>query len=267
MKLAEGTVLTPVVKIAGDHLAETEDVIVEEMPLTIYLNGQELVTMLCSPGNEWHLVTGFLATEGMIKDLTDLRVVNIDIDSGLVWVETNEVGAGADKLYLKRCLSACCGRGRVGFYYANDAKVTKRVETELCMSIEEVFAYQVALENASEVFRLTGGVHGGGLAAEGRLIYHCHDIGRHNVFDKLYGYCLEHGISTTDKVVVFTGRVSSEIVLKVGKMNIPVIIARAAPTSLALGLAEELGITVIAFSRGERFNVYTHPNRVLFSAP
>jgi FdhD protein len=266
MKLAEGTVVMPVIKLAEGWFAETEDIIVEEMPLTVYLNGQELVTMLCSPGNERHLVIGFLATEGMIKDLTDLRTVKINIDSGLAWVETNEVGT-TDKFYLKRCLSACCGKGRVGFYYVNDAKVTKRVETALRLSSEDIFAYQAALDNASEVFRLTGGVHSGGLAADGRLVYSCQDIGRHNVFDKLYGYCLEHGISTADKVVVFTGRVSSEIVLKVGKMNISIIIARGAPTSLALGLAEEIGITVIAFSRGERFNVYTHCNRVLISEP
>jgi len=261
-KMPAGTTTHKVVKVVKDSVVTTEDLVVEEVPLTIYLNGQELVTMLCSPGEERYLVLGFLVSEGMIDGPGDLSQMKLDLDQGLAWVETTVIKPQAGKMFLKRCLTACCGKGRVGFYYANDARVTNRVESDLRLTVAEVLSYQVALDGVSESFHLTGGVHGGALAAGGRLVRHSQDIGRHNVFDKLYGYCLDNHVATNDKVIVFTGRVSSEIVLKVSKMSVPVIIARSAPTSLALGLAEELGITVIGFARGDRLNVYTYPERL-----
>ncbi|MBP2664421.1 MAG: fdhD, partial [Firmicutes bacterium] len=147
-------------------------------------------------------------------------------------------------------------------YFANDVLTAKIVNTDLRITPGEIIRYSELLEAMSETFRLTGGVHGGAMAAEGKLIYWSQDVGRHNVFDKLYGRCLLDGISTHNKVLVFSGRVSSEIVLKVSKMNIPIIIARSAPTTLALDMAEELGVTVIGFARGERLNIYTHSERI-----
>lgn len=262
-KLLEGTCLQTVIKIVEDKIETTQDVVVDEMPLTIYLNGKEVVTILCSPGDEQYLVMGFLISEGMVDSLEEVSQLKIDLDSGLVWVETTVVKLQDEKLPFKRCLTACCGKGRVGFYFANDARVTNQVKTSLKLSTNDVQDYVRAFDAISELFRLTGGVHGGALGEGGRFIYHSQDIGRHNVLDKLYGYCLVNSIPIADKIIVFSGRVSSEIVLKVSKMNIAVIIARSAPTRLALGLADELGITVIGFARENRFNIYTHSDRVV----
>lgn len=96
-----------------------------------------------------------------------------------------------------------------------------------------------------------------------KILYFCEDIGRHNAVDKLVGLCLKHEISLTDKVLVSSGRISSEILVKAAKLGIPILISRAAPTSLSIELAESLGITLIGFVRGRRCNIYTHQERVL----
>ena len=218
--------------------------------------------MLAAAGEENYLVIGFLATEGITQKMDDIKSIDINIAQGVIYVTTASGEVAAEKMFLKRYLTACCGKGRSAFYFANDVLTAKIVNTDLRITPGEIIRYSELLEAMSETFRLTGGVHGGAMAAEGKLIYWSQDVGRHNVFDKLYGRCLLDGISTHNKVLVFSGRVSSEIVLKVSKMNIPIIIARSAPTTLALDMAEELGVTVIGFARGERLNIYTHSERI-----
>lgn len=261
-KPIHGTINFPVIKICNGTITATEEPVVEETPLTLFLNGNELVTVLCSPGGETEMIAGFLTAEGIIAGPQDIETCTHDSDRNMAWVEARTLSAAAEKQYLKRCLSACCGKGRIGFYYAGDARIAQFNSTAMRLTPDEVLSYQAELEKASATFQATGGVHSGALAADGVIVCFRQDIGRHNVFDKLYGYCLLNGISTEDKILVFSGRISSEIVLKVAKMRISILIARSAPTSLALGMADELGITVIGFARNDRMNVYTHPQRL-----
>jgi FdhD protein len=254
----------PVIKVRNGTASEADEIVVEEIPLTIYLNGQEFVTVLCSPGGECELVTGLLASEGMIAVSEDISSFSFEPDRNMAWVEAKMLTPTADKLYLRRCLSACCGKGRVGFYYAGDARVREFNGSKLSLTVEEALFYQAELDRSSLTFQATGGVHSGALASAGSFVCFRQDIGRHNVFDRIYGCCLRSGISTADKVLVFSGRVSSEVLLKVAKMHISIIVAHSAPTSLALELAEELGITVIGFARNDRMNVYTQAQRIVF---
>jgi FdhD protein len=252
----------PAVKLEEGNLVAVEQLVSEEAPLTIYLNGKELVTMLCSPNEEKYITLGFLVSEGMIHDIEAITDLTIDSERGFIWVEADTVFPNVANTYLKRCLTACCGRGRTGFYFANDARTIKSIESNLKISAAEILSYSLMLEELSATYHMTHGVHCGALAAKGEFLLYSEDIGRHNVFDKIYGKCLEMKISTADKVVVFSGRISSEILIKVSKMAIPLIIARAVPTSLAIGLAEDLGITLVGAAKGESFFVYTHTGRV-----
>jgi len=258
-----GVVLRPVMKVRDGAVTRTEDLVVEEYPLTIYHNDEELVTMLCSPGDEKYLVLGFLASEGVIASPSEINVLDVDMKNGIAWVETSAHSPRPPDMFLKRCLTACCGRGRAGLHFANDAKLVHRVESRVRLSFEDIRRCAETLAALSVTFQATGGVHSGVLFAEGVPVCFCQDIGRHNVLDKLYGSCLDQGIALADLILSFSGRVSSEIVLKVSKMNVPVLVARAAPTSLALGQAEQLGITVVGFARGGGCNVYTHGQRVV----
>jgi FdhD protein len=247
-----------------DNQIAEEEVVIEKA-LTIYLNDQEFVTMICSPGQEQELVTGFLCSEGIIAGPGELNKLSVDKRDGLVWVETNGKNSLSENLFQKRYLTSCCGKGRISFYFANDARITPKNTSPLRITSDKIIAYLNLLEEKSELFRRTGGVHGGAIAADGILQYCALDIGRHNVLDKLYGQALRDRVNLEEKIIVFSGRISSEILLKTAKMRCPILVGVSAPTNLALDLAEELGITVIGFARKERMNIYTYPERIIIS--
>lgn len=245
-------------------LASTEQLISEEMPLTIYLNGKETTTMLCSPIDQKHLVTGFLVSEGMISSLDQITELEIEEDGGLAYVEADITEKKAPAGYLKRCLTTCCGRGRSGLYFANDQATTAYNDSKAVYKAEDILrCTRQLLTEASETHRVTNGVHSGAVVAAGDILVYSEDVGRHNIFDKLYGKCLEEKVPMEDKLIVFSGRISSEILIKVNKMRIPCVVAKSVPTTLALGLAEDFGITVVGRIRKDSFCVYTHPERIL----
>lgn len=239
-----------------------EQAVSEEMALTVYVNGKEIVTMLCSPQQQTELALGFLLSEGIVGTLPDIETLHNDTERGLVWVEAAGVSPGSERQYVKRCLTACCGRGRAEFYFANDARQTRFNNSEQCFTAADIGRYAALLEEASATHRLTHGVHSGAIAGNGRLWLYAEDIGRHNVFDKLYGASVQQQLPLSDKLIIFSGRVSSEILLKTAKMGLPLVAGRSAPTTLAIGLAEELGITLLGAVRNGQFTVYTQAQRV-----
>ncbi|HEX3015691.1 MAG TPA: formate dehydrogenase accessory sulfurtransferase FdhD, partial [Desulfobacteria bacterium] len=186
-----------------------------------------------------------------------------DMNKGLAWVETSNDFSLGEKLFLKRYLTSCCGKGRSSFYFANDARLTKPITGNLAITTEQILSYSSMLDNRSELFHLTGGVHGGAICGNGAFDYFAADIGRHNVLDKLYGQAFLAGVDLSTRAITFSGRVSSEILIKATKMGCPVLIGRSAPTDLALKLADQLGVTVVGFARADRMNIYTHPERIV----
>jgi FdhD protein len=119
------------------------------------------------------------------------------------------------------------------------------------------------LQESSADFKQTGGVHNAALCCADELIAVRTDIGRHNTLDKLYGFWLKHPLPLYDKVIAFSGRISSEVLLKTAKIGVGILLSKSAPTDLALRLADDLGITAVGFIRGDRFNVYSHPERII----
>jgi len=162
----------------------------------------------------------------------------------------------------KRVMSACCGKSRPSFNFENDSSLVKVQNSTMKIGLNEAVYYANYLDKNSSLFKETGGIHNGGVGCSGQVLFTCYDIGRHNVLDKLLGrsYLLNQNLA--GHVLFFSGRVSSEILLKVAKMNIPILVARSAPTDLALALAEDLNITVIGFARGDKLNIYTCPERI-----
>jgi len=259
-----GTAGFPVTRVRGAHAAAGEDLVVLEKPYTLFVNDRELVTLVCSPLQIKELAVGFLCSEGILRERGDLQGVTINEADGLIWVETREgrSQSAAAETFLKRFVTTCCGRGRAAFYFINDAREMPPLTSRLSVTPEQIFYLSRRLEEASTLFAATGGAHSAALGAAGEVLMLFEDIGRHNAVDKIFGRCFLEGIPTADKLLVFSGRVSSEILIKVARMRIPVLIARGAPTGLALEMAQELGVTVVGFARENRFNVYTHKERI-----
>ncbi|HHW40771.1 MAG TPA: formate dehydrogenase accessory sulfurtransferase FdhD [Syntrophomonadaceae bacterium] len=253
-----------VLRVQDPGMREQEDLIVREKALTIYLNSKEFATIVCSPVHLDYMAVGFLCAEGILQKRSDLKEITIDEEKGLAFVVTGgEPGNLAERLFLKRYITPCCGRSRASFYFSTDALLCRKIVTDLKVTAADVRSLAEELEERSQLFRKTGGVHSAALAVDGKILLYHEDVGRHNTLDKILGQCFLEGIPLEDKLIVFSGRVSSEVLLKTAKMGIAVIISRSAPTDLALDLAEDLGITVVGFARGKRFNVYTHPERVV----
>ena len=127
---------------------------------------------------------------------------------------------------------------------------------------EECFHLMNTLQQSSTTFRQTGGVHNTALCDRNNILISRMDIGRHNALDKIYGHCLRNDISVKGKIIAFSGRISSEILLKVSKIGCEIVLSKSAPTKLALQLAHDLVITVVGFIRHDSCNIYTHPHRI-----
>lgn len=255
-----------ILKAEGHSLIKTDDFIVQEIPLTLFFNDEEIATLLCSPSHLEDLAYGFLFIEGFIHSASDIQWMKYDPKLNIVWIEGTSYIASKD-LLSKRTFSACCGKSRVALNFANDENRLQRQMSNVQISLEEAYGYAQYLQDHSPLFQATGGIHCGGIGAQGKVLLSSYDIGRHNVFDKLAGAALRSGIDITDHVVFFSGRISSEILLKLAKMNVPILIARSAPTELSLNLAQDLNITVIGFARGDRLNIYTCPERIFMTSP
>lgn len=251
----------PVQRIIDGRRKDDTEVVAREFPLTIMLNSRELNTMLCSPDELENLTVGFLVSEGVLKTRQDIKSVTADERKRTVNVETAE----GLKLPLKRqggrLIASGGGRG-VSLYNAEDIKRQPKIESELSISSATILALAAEFQRRSEVFQNTGGVHSAALCQGGQILLFKEDIGRHNAVDKILGQCMMEDISTRDRIIMTSGRVSSEILLKVSRRGIPILISRSAPTDMGVELAEALGMTLVGFARGERMNLYANAWRV-----
>jgi len=250
-----------VIRITRDGREELEDHLVKESPLTIYFNKSELVTLLCTPEYMDDLGIGFLCSEGLLKDPDHITGIRLDEEKGIIWVDTAKTDLIAEKLFLKRYITTGCGKGTT-FYNVMDSALVKPVENPLIVEADIILELMKTFQHQSELFQETGGVHSCALCNGNKVLIFREDIGRHNALDKIIGRCFNERTPLADKIILTSGRISSEILLKVAKMGVSTVVSRSAPTDLAVKLAGELGVTVVGFVRGNRMNIYTHAERI-----
>jgi len=252
----------PVLRLTGESSSKIEDVVAREFPLTIILNNQELVTLLCSPKDLGYLAIGFLFSEGLLSSKAEIKKMMVDDQRGVVRVETEDNEALANELVFKRFITSGCGRG-ASFYSVADIENQEKIESQTQISANEVRTLTNEFIRYSEVFKTTGGVHSAALCDTKSILVFNEDIGRHNAIDKVFGECILKDVPTDDRVIITSGRISSEILLKVVKRNIPIISSKSAPTDLGVKLANDLGVTLLGFVRGKRMNIYTNNWRIM----
>jgi FdhD protein len=251
-----------IIKYKNGILCEVEDEIVTEFPITIHINGEEFATMVCTPTHLDELVIGFLASEGAILFRDDITDLQIDESRGFAYVTLKSKIQTNQQHYSKRFIGSCCGKSRQ-FYFQNDVRTAKTSMAKTEIKAEQCIKLMSMMQENSKVFKETGGVHNAALCTPSEIIVDRTDIGRHNALDKLYGYSFLNRISVRDKIIVFSGRISSEVLLKAAKIGVGIVLSKSAPTDLAIQLAEDLNITAVGFIRGQSFNVYSHPERIL----
>ncbi len=252
-----------IVRYQSGTFSKQTDEVVTESPITIKLNSEEYVTVVCTPNYIEDMVIGFLISEGIISSYKDIEELWIQKENGIVHVKSSKINPLYQTLYNKRYVTSCCGKSRQGFVFINDAAKAKKLhDIHITITPEECFHLMTSLQQSSTTFRQTGGVHNTALCDRNNILLSRMDIGRHNALDKIYGHCLRNNISVQGKIIAFSGRISSEILLKVSKIGCEIVLSKSAPTKLALQLAHDLGITVVGFIRNGSCNIYTHPERI-----
>lgn len=251
-----------IVQIIPKRRERLEDEIVCEVPLTILVNEEELVTLQCSPDKLEYLAVGFLLSEGIIEKETEIKYTNLSKKGWYIRVGLRDDFPIDKYLSGKRIIGSGCS-GAITFYRDIDAQRCVPLENETKCSYQKISSLMRQLQQNSLTFKHTGGVHSCALCSQEGIEIFTEDIGRHNAMDKIFGECFIRGISTQDKFILTSGRVSSEILIKTVKQKVPIIASHSAPTDLAVGLAERLNLTLIGFVRGHRMNIYTHNYRII----
>ena len=244
------------VRYKNGELSNDEDEVISEYPLTIRLNGEELVTLLCTPRSLKELAVGFLLSESFIDDPNEITEIEMHEDTGEVCVTTSTKKPLRDRIRGKRAITSGCGKG-TSFYNALDSARTLKIQKSVEIKPQVVLKLMREFNEKSQLFRETGGTHGCAVCSLDSIILHEEDIGRHNAMDKVIGRARIEGIELSDKIILATGRVSSELLIKAAKQGIPAVVSRSAPTSLAVELAKETGIVLIGFARGDKLNIYS----------
>ena len=244
----------------GKKLEQTQWVI-RESPVTLYLNDREIVTLLCAGHHLDELAAGFFYAEGFIVSPEDILGIDIDEEAGKVNVSARGEAAITERLWQKRTISSGCAAGSL-FYFSLDALLSKPVKSDIRITPGCILDRVEDLNRLSETYRRTHGVHNTALADPDKVILFRDDIGRHNAVDMIVGHVFLHGIPLRDKMLITTGRLTSEMLIKAAKVNIPVVVSRNTATSLAVELAGLLGITLIGHARAGKFTVYNGQERI-----
>ena len=242
-------------RYTADSITTLEKEVVREIPVTVYINGRELVTFLCTPHNLRYLVLGFLYLEGIIGSLDEIALLRVCDEEEMVEVRlTHDV-----ELPTRRVLTSGCGGGTT---FADLTMQTSKVDSTLQVTPSQILGLMRQLYREAELYRTTGGVHTSALSDGQQLLVVASDVGRHNTLDKIQGQCLLEGIDTRNRILLTTGRLSAEMLNKAARMQVPVLVSRTSPTDLAVEMAKAWDITLIGYARGEQIHVYSGEERV-----
>lgn len=244
-----------IIKISEAHNSTIEDVVAEEKRLRILINGSEALKLYCSPVMVRELVAGLIMTEGIIDGGWCAERMSILYNDDIV---VDIPAEGRVSLEGSTRTSGCVG----GVTFDRESG-DRPVPADIRIEKEKLLALFHDFHRRSELYNATGCIHSAALSDGEHLLVVAEDIGRHNAVDKVVGYALIENVPLQDKVILVSGRLSSEMAHKCARWGIPVVVSRAAPTALAIDIAENHGITMIGFMRGRRMNIYTHPERIL----
>jgi len=269
-------------RVSEKGVEPVSGMVIGESRWSLFVNSIETVTFMATSRNLHHLALGFLASENLIDGLNEIASIRVQEASDRVYwfipsLNVNEVrrtppcegGVGAIEVRLThshfrlpahRTLTSGCGGGVT---FDDLSKEQSALESKCTVRVEQIFAMMRELNTHATLYRECRGVHTSALTDGERILALAEDVGRHNTLDKIRGDCMLRGIVTWDRVLITTGRVSSEMMTKAAKMRVPIVVSRTSPTHLAVQLARAWNIALVGYARGGQMQVYTGMERII----
>jgi len=269
------------IEFDGERATPVRKPVIGETPWALFINGQEWLTFMCSPVGLHHLALGFMLSEGLIGGLDDVFRLKVHLDEDRVYMLFPEAGldgelrmasceevVGSIQVRLrhalppprgKRILTSGCGGGVTFDDLSGDRPP---LASDLRVTTAQIAALMRQLNESAGLYRASRGVHTSALADGEGLLLVAEDVGRHNTLDKLRGAALLAGLSTRDRILVSSGRISSEMITKARKMEVPIVISRTSPTVMSIRLAQAWNMTIVGYVRGRQMRIYTGAERV-----
>jgi len=234
--------------------------VIKEASLTIFLNKQEIVTLMCIIDHPKYLAIGYLLNQNMIKNKEKIISINFDRDIGVIVIKTN-VKTNYEKMLKKKITTSGCAQGTI---FGNIYEEIKKIKLKSKIKIKHEWIYDISkkINLTPSLYLEAGAVHGCVICEKNNPIVYMEDVGRHNAVDKIAGYMFLNKINAKDKIFYTTGRLTSEMVIKTVKMGIPILISRSGFTSWGVELAQLTNLTLIGRAKGKKYITLSGHNRL-----
>jgi FdhD protein len=255
--MSSGATPTQWYEYRKENWSQKDGEVIDETLVTIYINGIELANIMATPQEQDLLALGFLKNEGLIEEISEIEILHISKLGCCVDIWLNRPFEKPQRIIIT---SGCGG----GVTFTDPEFGIDPIHSDICLEPEALRQSFRKLQPPNSLYARSRGVHAAGLLdpMTGELITVVEDVGRHNTIDKLSGCCLKHGIDTLDRVLLVTGRISSEMMRKTAMMGCPIVASRTSPTSLSVEMAHAWGISLVGYVRQGSMRVYSHPKRL-----
>ncbi len=233
-----------------------EGAVIEEASICIHVNGVDFATIMATPIDQKAMALGFLRAEGFISGMSNVEVVALNENGVCVDVWLDHDVERPSRLIRT---TGCGG----GITFDDLTAAREPLPFDSTITVQQIIDLYAKLSSNAVLYPITRGVHTSALCTPDDILIWTEDVGRHNTLDKLWGKAMLEGIPTEGRIITTTGRISSEMLGKAAKMEVPIIASRTSPTSRSLALAEAWQITVVGYVRRGSVQVYTHPERIV----
>ena len=236
--------------------------VIQEGSLTIFLNNQEIVTLMCIIDHPKYLAIGYLINQNMIKNNEKIKSIDYDKDLSTIVIRTNKK-TDYEKILKKKITTSGCAQGTI---FGNIYEEIKKIKLKSKIIIKHEWIYDISkkINLTPSLYLEAGAVHGCVICEKNNPIIYMEDVGRHNAVDKIAGYMNLNKIKSTNKIFYTTGRLTSEMIIKTVKMGIPILISRSGFTSWGVELANQTNLTLIGRAKGKKYLILSGQNRVKY---
>jgi FdhD protein len=256
---------TSEITVTDEYNTERRFPITGELPLTIYVDKKEIVTLMTLGHYPEALVIGYLRNQGIVESISQLKSVHVDWSVNAAAVTTNSLDLSkVDNKLKHRVVTSGCGQGTTFGGIMNELKSNK--VNDFMVKQSTIYHLLKLLHDKNEIYRTSGAVHGCALCDDNKILDFVEDVGRHNAVDAIAGHMWLNNINGNNKLFYTTGRLTSEMVIKVAQMNIPTLLSRSGITEMGLNVAKETNVTLLGRAKGKHFLVYNGKDKINFDA-